>query len=178
MPKVSSSNSNLYIRANVGSEVMNSQILEMYSVRRGLDFPASIDKVGVVLSHSGCIAKTSYGYILIEYMGTGQVFITPCNTYKPGENIFRFRKFHFVHDDLNPQVPSPDVTIIEFVNSMIEFMKGKPFNAATHSCHHARCWTMAKYGMVSEDPDAIKTNTVFQAFLDYFSYSNTYTQKH
>ena len=165
---------NIWLRSNLSSAQMNEKIIEMLPVRRGLDFPACIDKIGPILSHSGCIAKTRYGYILIEYMGTGQVFVSPCNTYKPGEFVFQYRKFHFIHDSLTPQVPNPSVTLKQFVNTMILYMKDKPFNAATHSCHHARCWTMAKYGMVSHDPDSLKINTVFQAFKDYFNHDDPY----
>jgi hypothetical protein len=153
----------------VGPEVMKQRIVSVVAVRRPLDVPSIRAKIGLTLSHSGCVATTEEGaYVLIEYMWGGLVYVSLCNSYTPGKKGFKFRHFPFLHDDVKQQEPNRRVTVGEFAEAMIEVMQGKGFAVLYHNCHHARYLTMKRYGMKSKNPDAYKTNSFFQGWKDFF----------
>ena len=168
MTKVHSTNKNKFLRLMVTPDVYNAQILTVVPVRRSLDVPSTIVKIGKVLSHSGCVCLTTKGYVLIEYMSVNQVFVSKVHNFENGMSEFDFKKYRFVCDDVTPQVPNQKITVKDFIEKMIDFMKDKEFNTFTHNCHHARYDTMKYFGMKSDNPDAGKYNLFYQGFVDYF----------
>lgn len=169
MTKVKGDNGNKYLRSSVLPEVMDAQIISMVPVRRPLDVPSTSFKFGKVLSHSGCIAETALGFILIEYMCTNQVYVQRVQNFVRGMKEFYYKKFHFILDIVEPQTPNRPVTVRDFTMAMIDNVKDGVFNTFTHNCHHARYDTMRQYGMTSDNPDAGKHNLFYQGFVDYFS---------
>ena len=157
------------LRSMVGKDVLVSKVFWAVPVRRPLDIPSTITKNGKVLSHSGIVLCSECGYVLIEYMCTGQVYVQICNTFLPRKKHFNYRKFLFTTDITEPQIPNQPITVYDVAVSMIELMKGKEYNTFTHNCHMARYWTLRKYGMESENPYTNQTNILFQGFKDYFS---------
>lgn len=148
---------------------MDKRIIYVFAVRRPISTPSTSDKIGKVLSHSGCICQITSGqYILIEYMWGGLVHISNCTSYKRSEN-FTYSGLPFIHDDPKEQSPNGDVTIREFSQRMADYMRGKDFATYTHNCHLARFWTMKKWGMKSLNPDNAKVNVYFQGLIDYFT---------
>ena len=140
----------------------------VYAVRRPIDTPATRHKLGIVLSHSGCICVTKSGaVVLVEYMWGSKVHVQLCDTYREGEN-FVFERLTFVHDTQKRQSPSTTVTVREFAQTMADFMRGKSFATYTHNCHQARYVTMKRYGMESKNPDMFRRNVFFQGLIDYF----------
>jgi hypothetical protein len=169
MAKIHALGTNPEFRQLVGPDVMEQVISKVAAVRRPLDVPATIDKLGLVLSHSGCVLVTEAGaYVLIEYMWGGITYISLCSTYKPGERTFVYRKMEFVHDDMRLFTPTSRVTVQEFAMAMATLMRGKPFAVCTHNCHHARYWTMKKFGMITKNPESEPRNQFFQGWVDYF----------
>lgn len=168
MTKVHSTCKNKFLRLMVTPDVYNAQILTVVPVRRPLDVPSTLVKIGKVLSHSACACKTTKGYVLIEYMSANQVFVSKLHNFENGMSEFDFKKYHFVLDDVTPQEPNQKITVKDFTEKMIEFTKDKEFNTFTHNCHHARYDTMKFYGMTSDNPDAGKYNLFYQGFVDYF----------
>ena len=152
----------------IDDDLFDEPIKYVYAVRRPLDTPATKHKLGVVLSHSGCVCITESGKnILVEYMWGSKVHVRDCTTYEEGKN-FVFMKLPFVHDTEKRQSPSEPVTVRQFAQTMADFMRGKSFATYTHNCHQARFVTMQKYGMESQNPDLFKRNVFFQGVVDYF----------
>lgn len=168
MTKIKGSCSNSFLRLMVTPDVYHAEILTCVPVRRPLDVPSALPKLGKVLSHSGCVCKTTKGYVLIEYMSANQVFVSKVYNFMNGMKEFDFKKYHFKLDIVEPQVPNTKVTVKEFTEKMIEFTKDKQFDTFSHNCHHARYDTMRFYGMQSDNPDAGKYNLFYQGFVDYF----------
>jgi hypothetical protein len=170
MAKIHAIGANPEFRQLVGPEIMEQVITEVAAVRRTLQVSSTVDKLGLTLSHSGCVLITDGGaYVLIEYMWGGLTYISLCPTYRPGQLRFKYRDMIFVHDEIRPYTPTVRVTVREFAMSMAAFMRGKPFAVCTHNCHHARYWTMKKYGMITKNPEAEPRNMFFQGFVDYFT---------
>ena len=152
----------------VDDDLLDKQIKYVYAVRRPLDTPGTRHKLGVVLSHSGCICITESGEnILVEYMFGSRVHVHNCVSYEEGKN-FVFQNLTFVHETETRQSPSEPVTIRQFAQTMADFMRGKSFATYTHNCHQARYVTMNKYGMKSKNPDSFRRNVFFQGLIDYF----------
>lgn len=101
-PKVSQDE---MLRINIGPEMMNQKILKAYPVRRSLDSNMLEHTYGDVLSHSAIVLTTKRGAILIEYMGDSHVYLTYCKDFKPGEFVFKQRKYIFVVDCIEGQHP-------------------------------------------------------------------------
>lgn len=169
MTKVHAAGSHPFLRCEVLPDVLQAKVLDVVPVRRPLDVPSTLTKFGKVLSHSGCVARTEKGFVMIEYMSTNQVYITRVYHFTPGCKEFNTKKYHFILDNPTPQVPVVPVTVGEFANKMVEYTKDKEFNTFTHNCHHARYDTMKYYGMISDNPDAGEYNIFYQGFVDYFS---------
>ena len=168
MTKVYSALKNPFLRCMVTPDIFNSEVLTVVPVRRPLDVPSTVVKLGKVLSHSGCVCKCTKGYVMVEYMSTNQVFVSRVYNFENGMKEFDFKKYHFTLDNPTPQVPNQRITVKQFAEKMIEFTKDKEFNTFTHNCHHARYDTMRYYGMISDNPDAGKYNLFYQGFVDYF----------
>jgi hypothetical protein len=169
MAKIHAIGANPEFRQLVGPDVMDQVISEVAAVRRTLDTPATFDKLGLVLSHPGCVLITeAKAYVLIEYMWGGLTYISLCSTYLRGSPTFTYQKMIFVHDDVNPYVPTTRVTVREFAMTMASLMRGKPYAICTHNCHHARYWTMKKLGMIIKNPESEPLNMFFQGWVDYF----------
>ena len=169
MPRIQGNNENKFLRLMVTPDVHNAEIINCVPVRRPLDVPSTIIKLGKVLSHSGCVCKTTRGYVLIEYMSSNQVFVSKVYNYQNGMHEFNFKKYHFILDDDKPQEPKEKCTVRQFAEKMIEYTKNKQFDTFSHNCHHARYDTMNFYGMKSDNPDAGKFNLFYQGFVDYFT---------
>lgn len=171
MVRVHGSTGNKFLRLMVTPDVYDAEIINVVPVRRPLDVPSTLSKLGKVLSHSGCVAKTTRGYVLIEYMSFNQVWVSKVNNYKNGMHEFDFKKYHFILDDDEPQTPNERITVRQFTEKMISYTSYKQFDTFSHNCHHARYDTMKFYGMKSDNPDAGKYNLFYQGFIDYFKSS-------
>lgn len=169
MTKVVNTVSQKLIRCCVLPDAMDAQIISCVPVRRPLDVPSTITKFGKVLSHSGCVVETKKGFFLVEYMSTNQVFVTHVTHFTKGCKEFNTKKYHFILDDPVPQAPSRPVTVREFTEKMVEYVKDQQFNTFTHNCHHARYDTMKFFGMSSDNPDAGEYNILYQGFIDFFN---------
>ena len=169
MTKIHAYNPTSHLRLMVTNDVYNDEVETVVAVRRPLDCPSTMLKLGKVLSHSGCILKTkNKGYVLVEYMSANQIFVSKVYNYHEGLHEFNFKKYHFTVDKQPPQKPSMPITVKDFTEKMIQFTKDLPFNTFTHNCHHARYDTMHFYGMKSDNPDTGKYNLFYQGFVDYF----------
>jgi hypothetical protein len=104
-------------------------------------------------------------------MWGGITYISLCSSYRPGSREFTVRHMPFVHDDIHPKRPTVRVTVGEFAHAMATFMRPKPFAICTRNCHHARYWTMKKFGMKTKNPESEQRNMFFQGFADYFGCS-------
>lgn len=142
-------------------------IIECSAVRRPLYIPSMLEIYGEVLSHSAALCTTERGSFLIEFMSDNIVYIKKVDGYISQKN-FDFDGHHFIHDSIEIQKPQVIVTIKRFAISMANFMAGKKFDTFVHNCHHARYYTMKKYGMSSKNPKKIKRNILFQGIADFF----------
>ena len=170
MTKVCCASPDYGMRICVGPEVMERPILECGAVLRPLDCPSTIGKYGKVLAHSAILARTSKEYVLIEYMNVNLVLVNRVGNLKwpkMKKEDFKYKGliFKFISD---VQEPKTSVTIREFAEKMVDYMKGHTFDTFTHNCHHARYLTMKYYGMHSEDPYSVKKSVLFQGIADYF----------
>jgi hypothetical protein len=157
-------------RQAVGREVMEQSVRSAVVVLRPLDTPATIDKLGAMLSHSACILTTEdEAFVIVEYMWGGKIYISLCPTYEPGSQFFKFRHYDFTHIDIHPQTPNRAVTVRQFAMRMDEFMRDKPFSISTHNCHNACYLTMRNYGMRTRNPEAGQRNQFYQGFIDYYT---------
>ena len=169
MTKIHAINQNPRLRLMVTRDIFDDEIECVIPVRRPLDVPSTMLKLGKVLSHSGCIVKTkNKGYLLVEYMSANQIFVSQVYNYRIGMKEFDFKKYHFTVDGDKPETPNKTITVREFALKMIDFTKDAPFDTFTHNCHHARYDTMRFYGMKSDNPDSGKYNMLYQGVLDYF----------
>ncbi|OHT00911.1 hypothetical protein TRFO_32300 [Tritrichomonas foetus] len=166
MCKVVSSTASDMLRVNVGREVMNAKISEVFAVRRSLDIEALSNKLGKVLSHSAAVVITNKGPVLVEYMGDSHVYVFKCNDFKSEKHVFKQRGFYFICDKENGEVPNCEITVKMFADKMVELMKNKKFNTFTHNCHHARYRTMKSFGMSSDNPNSEHKNLIVQGFVD------------
>ena len=122
---------------------------------------------GEVLSHSAALCVTSQGAFLVEFMWDNIVYVKKLDNYKSGQD-FDFEGFHFIYDSYIIQVPQMPVTVKMFATTMAIFMAGKKFDVFTHNCHHARYYTMKRYGMQSKNPKKVKRNILYQGIVDFF----------
>lgn len=160
------------MKCNLAPEEMSSTIIYTAAVRRPLALPSTGQMYGRVLCHCSVLARSTTGYYIIEYMNDNYVHVTRINTYRPGQNFY-FHNYLFIHDKpVEPQFPKLPVTVKEFSESMIEFMKQKTFDTFTHNCIQARFLTMRKFGMPSDDPKMANRCIFFQGFFDYFGKSS------
>ena len=169
MTKIHSANQNPRLRLMISRNIFDEEVEYVIPVRRPLDVPSTMLKLGKVLSHSGCIVTTkNHWTLLVEYMSANQIFVSQVYNYKIGMKEFDFKKYHFTVDQ-DPQKPDRPITVREFALKMIDFTKDAPFDTFTHNCHHARYDTMRFYGMKSDNPDSGKYNMFYQGFIDYFN---------
>ena len=142
-------------------------ILDCSAVRRPLFIPSMLEIYGEVLSHSAALCVTSQGAFLVEFMWDNIVYVKKLDNYKSGQD-FDFEGFHFIYDSYIIQVPQMPVTVKMFATTMAIFMAGKKFDVFTHNCHHARYYTMKRYGMSSKNPKKVKRNILYQGIVDFF----------
>lgn len=165
--KVGSKGMKFMFKCNVSPEERVSKIISSVAVRRPLSIPGASQTYGQVLSHSGCVIKTTTGYYLVEYMADNFVHCNRCNKYKPLKD-FIFQGFLWIHDDKEMSAPKQEVTLEQFCLEEIEIMKSKPYDTFTHNCFQARYLAMKKFGMKSSDPLNYKRCIFFQGWHDLF----------
>lgn len=165
--QVGSKGMKFMFKCNVGPDERASKIISSVAVRRPLSIPGASQTYGQVLSHSGCVLKTTTGYYLVEYMADNFVHCNRCNKYKPLKD-FIFQGFLWIHDDNEMSRPKQEVTLEQFCLVEIDIMKNKPYDTFTHNCFQARYLAMKKFGMKSSDPLNYKRCIFFQGWHDLF----------
>ncbi|KAK8875868.1 hypothetical protein M9Y10_006043 [Tritrichomonas musculus] len=155
------------LKCNVGPDERTSKVISSVAVRRPLAIPGACQVYGQVLSHSGCVVKTTTGFYLVEYMSDNFVHCNRCSKYKE-QNDFIFQGYLWIHDDANSSTTNKDITLETFCLAMINIMKEKPYDTFTHNCFQARYLTMKKFGMESSDPLNFKRCIFFQGWHDLY----------
>ena len=124
--KVGSKGMKFMFKCNVSPEERVSKIISSVAVRRPLSIPGASQTYGQVLSHSGCVVKTTTGFYLVEYMSDNFVHCNRCSKYKE-QNDFIFQGYLWIHDDANSSTTNKDITLETFCLAMIIKSKFKDF---------------------------------------------------